>query len=220
MQMRLNCSVRRMLACFAIVLAASLTAVKIRGASEGRTPEQLMAQAKRLGEPLYREILTSERVFNDPRSRAAAAPRALPALKQIIALLKQPSARQPEVMTSLAEFRMMAATFGDSGSRAALEQSRAEPPPVGESARAYVLLVDWYRTNGDPAAQARVLDQFDAAIRDSRGEMLAATLVRAYPRAASDDVSRRIESMFAKLPPALRGESQRRLEASKKLAGL
>jgi thiol-disulfide isomerase/thioredoxin len=137
------------------------------------TPEQLAlnskinAQLKILGGDLkdLRAALP-EKSYSDPAKRNAAAAVAIVDLKKIIADTDQITAISPQIGSRLSAQRLrslaMLATLGD---KTAVDQiqtmSKSADPQESLRGQGGQLLVRWYSANGNPAAEALVVDDVE-----------------------------------------------------------
>ena len=105
--------------------AAAAAAPAAPGAAAKRTPEQIEADLQQAGGEL-RQVLTSPEVMLDPVQRKAAAPKAIPIIKRMVAGLDEVAQVQPEAKAQIAdarlEFLTILTVFGDPDSAAELKK--------------------------------------------------------------------------------------------------
>ena len=168
-----------------------------------------------------RNALGSPDVVTDPAKRDAAAPKALPPLKRMIAAAKQleaaggsPPLTAEQARQMVMQFNVMAATFGDAEARQDIEsiaQGGGEQSTEGQAA---LLLVDWFRSNKDAAVQAQILDKAEALAKAKPESNAVTEILMAMTQigAATDEIEDRAEkiatSMSSESAQQAKAESQ------------
>jgi thiol-disulfide isomerase/thioredoxin len=115
----------------------------------------------------FNAAFNSPRLLTDPAARAKAAPTVLPLMTKVYADFGQLAQVEPEAKEQAdgaqSEFTPMMAVFGDAAANARLSaKADSKDPAVAADGRAQQLLVQWWTTSSDPAAQAKVADQVEA----------------------------------------------------------
>ncbi len=135
-------------------------------ADPGADPRAVMMEIQQAATEMQ-AAMGSPDVITDAAKRDAAAPKVLPPLKRMIAAARKLEAAGPEMAEQAEQMRMqfnvMAATFGDAEARREIET--VAQTGTGEAAatgQAALLLVDWFRSDKDAAAQAQILDKAEA----------------------------------------------------------
>ena len=168
-----------------------------------------------------RAALGSPDVVTDAAKRDAAAPKVLPPLKRMIAAAKQleaaggsPPLTAEQARQMVMQFNVMAATFGDAEARQNIEsiaQGGGEQATEGQAA---LLLVDWFRSNKDAAAQAQILDKAEALAKAKPESNAVTEILMAMTQmgAATDEIEDRAEkiatSMSSESAQQAKAESQ------------
>jgi thiol-disulfide isomerase/thioredoxin len=178
-------------------------AAKDAAATPGkRAPEQIEADLQKAGAEL-REILTSPEVMLDPAQRKAAAPKAIPVIKRMVAGLDevvqvQPEAK-PQINEARLEFLTILSVFGDADAVAQLDKlvkGGGEQAPDAQGAQQ---LVAYWANPKDEAAQSKVLDQMQKLAKaNPKSDGLGQTLMKmANMGAASKAITEKAENIVA-----------------------
>jgi thiol-disulfide isomerase/thioredoxin len=181
--------------------AATPTAPAAPGASAKRTPEQIEADLQQAGGEL-RQVLTTPEVMLDPGQRKAAAPKAIPIIKRMVAGLDEVAQVQPEAKAQIAdarlEFMTILTVFGDPDSSAELAKlAKADGPQALDAQSAQKLIAFWTDPK-DEAAQLKVLDEMQKLAKaNPKSDMVGQTLMKmANMGAASKAVSEKAENII------------------------
>jgi len=157
-----------------LVRAASATAPTTTAAAttQARTPQQIAEELNASGKELQ-EIIGSKgpHAFTDEKIRKEIAPKAIPALKKILALFEEFSAYEPgakmQEVTVRTQFLALLATLGDADSQNELTHLAAGKGDEAVAAQDALLMSQWWQTNGDAAKQKKILDQAIALLKDN-----------------------------------------------------
>jgi thiol-disulfide isomerase/thioredoxin len=166
-----------------------------------RTPEQIEADLQKAGAEL-REVLTTPDVMLDPVQRKAAAPRAIPIIKRMVAGLDEVVQVQPEAKAQIAdaklEFLTILSVFGDPDALADLAKlAKAEGPQSLDAQTAQKLIAFWANPK-DEAAQVKVLDEMQTLAKaNPKSDSIGQTLMKmANMGAATKAVTEKAETIL------------------------
>jgi thiol-disulfide isomerase/thioredoxin len=118
----------------------------------------------------FRSVFAGPQVLTDGAARQAAAAAVLPSMRKVYADFGalaevQPDAKD-EADSAQAQFTDMMATLGDPDAAARLSaKANSSDPAVATDGKAQQLLVQWWTTAQDPAAQGKVADQAEVLAR-------------------------------------------------------
>jgi thiol-disulfide isomerase/thioredoxin len=186
-------------------------------------PREIMMEIQQAAMEMQQALGTPDVVI-DPAKRDAAAPQVIPPLKRMIASAKklegvhpdlEPQARQMQM-----QFHVMAATFGDTDSRAVIEASaKSDDPAEASTGQAAVLLVDWFRSNQDAATQTRILDRAEALAQTNArsNEVSEILLAMAQVGAANDELEKRAEKIATAMDTDVARQVRERSASREKL---
>lgn len=188
-----------------------------------RTPEQIEADLQKASGEL-REVIGSPDVMLDPAKRQAAAPKAIPAIKRMSALLDEVVKVQPEAKAEIAgaqlEFLSLLNVLGDADARASLDQLAKGGGPQALDAQAAQQLTAYWNDPKDEAAQSKALDAVEKLAKaNPKSDALTQVLMKmATMGASSKAVAERAEGIIIS---TLTGEGAQqvavRLKGEKKL---
>jgi thiol-disulfide isomerase/thioredoxin len=166
-----------------------------------RTPEQIEADLQQAGGEL-RQVLTTPDVMLDPAQRKAAAPKAIPIIKRMVAGLDEVAQIQPDAKAQIADARMEFTTilsvFGDADATAELKKLASADGPQALDAKSAQQLIAFWTDPKDEAAQLKVLDEMQKLAKaNPKSDMVGQTLMKmANMGAASKAVSENAENII------------------------
>ncbi len=147
-------------------------------------------------------MLATPDVMLDPAQRKAAAPRAIPIIKRMVAGLDEVVQVQPEAKAQIAdaklEFLTILSVFGDPDSIAELGKlAKAEGPQSLDAQTAQKLIAFWANPK-DEAAQVKVLDEMQTLAKaNPKSDSIGQTLMKmANMGAASKAVTEKAETIL------------------------
>jgi thiol-disulfide isomerase/thioredoxin len=145
--------------------AAAEEARPAGSAASPRNAKQIAAEIQKVGEEIA-PLFSAPQDLLEPGKRQAAAPKAVPALRKMVRLLDEVHAMQPAGAAQGQEktqLTAMLAAFGDKDAAERLK-AMASSAVAGESAagRSAQLFTAWLLTDGNPAAQQKVVDDLAA----------------------------------------------------------
>jgi thiol-disulfide isomerase/thioredoxin len=170
------------------------------GAAGKRTPDQIVADLEKVDDEI-RAAIGADDALVDPAKRAAAAPKAIPALKRKRALLEEIAALRPDdrdsYEASRLEFLNLLALLGDDESVKALDAlagSNAKLAVEAQAGRQFVALV---LADKDEPAQLKVLDELQKIAKaNPKSNAVAETLLKVKMSAAPKAVVARAEDII------------------------
>lgn len=173
------------------------------GANGKRTPEQVEADLRATGEEL-KKVLGDPEVMLDAAQRKAAAPKAIPIMKRMVAGFDEMVAIQPEAKAEINDARMEFTTilslFGDADSTAALERLAKGQGTEAIEAKCGQQVVAFLTNTKDEAGQLKVVEEMSRLAKANPKEaVIGQTLLKmANMGAASKAVSERAEDVIVK----------------------
>ncbi len=180
-----------------------------------RTADELRADVGQANKEL-REIITSQKVIFDKPTREAAAPKAIPVIKRMLAIFDQLAIVGDEMDKQRApmarqQFLPLLAIFGDADAEAQLTKTAAgADKPAAIEAKDALFGVQWIRAAGDAAAQTKVLEGLEAiAKEDPENDATAQTVMEvASQGAATPELRQRAEKIIT---GQLKGEAAKQM---------
>ncbi|MDB5320844.1 MAG: putative oxidoreductase, partial [Phycisphaerales bacterium] len=180
--------------------ATSKDAPATPAAGGKRTPEQIEGDLQKAGNEL-REVLSTPEVMLDPTQRKAAAPKAIPIIKRMVAGLDEVVQVQPEAKAQIAEakleFLTILSVFGDPDSITDLGKLAKAGTPQSLDAQSAQQLIAYWENPKDEAAQIKVLDEMQKLAKaNPKSDSIGQTLMKmASMGAASKGVSEKAENI-------------------------
>ena len=169
-----------------------------------RTPQQIAEDIQSAGQELAPVFGSMEDLF-DARKREAAAPKAIPALRRMVALLDELQATKPAAVAEgqeKAQLLALLSAMGDPEAAATLKRmagsSGAAEAATGRSAQ---LVARWMQSGTDAAAQQKVVDDFQALAKQYPSEdavAAAAIMLAGTTRPEAKDLRQQIRGTVAK----------------------
>ena len=154
-----------------------------------RSREAIMADVQAAGEQLQ-AVLPSLEALSDEKKRVEAAPKAIPAMKKLLAAFDELAAQDPRAKAQASavhgQFLSIMTVLGDADAEKQLNQMAAGEEKQAIDAKASLIHAKWIRNSKDAAAQTKLLEE-------------ARTLLKANP--TSDTVAMDIAQM-AEMGPA------------------
>jgi thiol-disulfide isomerase/thioredoxin len=174
------------------------------GVNGKRTPAQVEADLRATGEEL-KKVLGNPDVMLDPAQRKAAAPKAIPIMKRMLAgfdemLVLQPEAKA-EINDARMEFTTILSLFGDADATATLERlAKTGQGTEAIEAKCGQQVVAFLTNTKDEAGQLKVVDEMSRLAKANPKEaVIGQTLLKmANMGAASKAVSERAEDVIVK----------------------
>jgi thiol-disulfide isomerase/thioredoxin len=171
-----------------------------------------------------RKIITSSKIITDPAKRAEVAPKAIPALKKLIAVTNEmaESDAKGKIAASqiLPQWLPILATFDDS-TQADLEKQAADPDAAKAiSAKSSLLCSKWWRASNDGAAQAKLIDESEALAKaNPENSVVARTLIMmSQMGASSTELTDKLETVVVdNMKGTVPNSLKQRLTSEKKL---
>jgi thiol-disulfide isomerase/thioredoxin len=119
----------------------------------------------------------------------------------------------------LMQFHVMAATFGDAEARQSIEAIAQSDAPDRVEGQAALLLVDWFRSNKDAAAQTQILEKAEALAKASPQSNAVTEILMAMTQigAASDEIEDRAEKIATAMSSEAAQQAKAQSEAKAKL---
>lgn len=146
-----------------------------------RTPEQVQQDLKATSEQMEGVLGNLENVL-DPAKRKEAAPKALPVIKKMLALMDEFGTIEPEAKPRIesASLQLLAigSTFGDADCAAKLDKLAKAEGDKAIEAKAAQQIAAWWTNSKDEAAQGKVLDEMQKLAKaNPSADILAAVLM-------------------------------------------
>jgi len=171
----------------------------------------------------FRAVMTSASVLTDPAQRAAAAPKAIPALKRLDSLGKElaTSGDQGPMLAAQigTQFEQLLLIFGDADT---LTQNKARAadndPKVSTPAKQNLLFADWVQES-NAADQTKLLDSAQAMAKDSPTdlELCRTLLMMSQIGAATPDLRQRAKDLATAMNTPISAQLQAEAGADQKI---
>ena len=175
-----------------------------------------------------RSAMTGEQVLTDPAARQAATPKLLPALRKVYAdfddMARADPDAKPQAESVEKQLNVMLATLGDADGTARLQAAaQSKDPAVAVDGQAEQLLVRWWSTAKDPAAQTKVADQVEllAKTHPDSVPVTQQLLTMSQLGGASPALTTRMQSLVTGvMKNQLADQAKAQIEGEQKLAAL
>jgi thiol-disulfide isomerase/thioredoxin len=135
------------------------------GAADKRTPQQIATEIQSVGQGLAPLFASPQDLF-DARKREAAAPKAIPTLRKMVALVEELQATRPVGTAEGQERGQLLALLSALGDKAADEtlkrmsdSSAAVEAATGRSAQ---IVARWMRSDADASVQQKIVDDLQS----------------------------------------------------------
>jgi thiol-disulfide isomerase/thioredoxin len=171
------------------------------GAPAKRTPEQIEGDLQKAGNEL-RDVLSTPDVMLDPAQRKAAAPKAIPIIKRMVASLDEVMQVQPEAKAQISEARLefltILSVFGDADAVAELDKLAKGTGPQALDAQSSQQLIAYWANPKDETAQTKVLDEMQKLAKaNPKSDTVGQTLMKmANMGAATKAVAEKAETII------------------------
>ena len=138
-----------------------------------RTRQQISEDIQTVGQELAPVFSSTQDLF-DARKREAAAPKAIPALRKMVALLDELQATKPVGVAEgqeKAQLLALLSAMGDPEAAATLKKMAASPSAAeAATGRSAQLVVRWMQSGTDAAAQQKIVEDFQALAKQYPSE--------------------------------------------------
>ena len=147
------------------VCAAVCAADDARQAAAGgrRSAKQIAEEIQAVGEELAPVFGSTQELF-DADKRKAAAPKAVPVLRKMVALLEELQATRPIGAVEgqeRAQLLALMSAMGDKEAAETLKRMAASPnAPEAATGRSAQIVAEWMQSGADAAAQRKIVDEF------------------------------------------------------------
>lgn len=182
--------------------APSQTSATPTTAPAQRSLQQIMQDINSAGQEL-RPIFNSPAVLTDATKRAAAAPKAVPVLKHMMALSDELSQLDDNSKMIGKQIRSqllpVLLTFGDAQAQAdATKAAAGTDADAAREAKCALLVSSWWKASGDPAAQTKLLDDATALAKANADspEVAQSLMAMSQVGAASPDLTNKLEDVI------------------------
>jgi thiol-disulfide isomerase/thioredoxin len=201
--------------------AAASTAQSAVSAGAARPFASVMADFQSaLGE--FRSVLTSPAALTDPAQRSATAPKAIPVLKRLAALVEEfkgTGEQGAAISTQIgSQFKEMLLIFGDPDTLAQTKaQASDHDPVVAASAQESLMFANWVQ-NPNAADQAKLLDSAEAMAKQTPtdSQLCQTLMMMSQLGAASPDLRTRARSIASSMQTPLASQVQAQAAAEAK----
>ena len=189
----------------------------------GRSREAIVKDLQGVQQELQAAIGSPDQLF-DAKKRAELGPKALPIMKRMLALIDELSAVQPVPKNSRMSFASLLVLLDDPQATAELNAyAQSADPKAATAGKGMLLLVRWWKTAEDAAAQGKVVDDLEALAKANPDDAYLPQVAMAMTQqgAANKEIRQRIVNIVSRTmtsPVAKQVASQ--LEADAKLASL
>ncbi len=174
-----------------------------------------------------KDVMAEPDTLTDQTKRAAAAPKAIPVFKKILAdfnelEIAQPAAKE-QIAPARAEFTMFLALMGDADAVKRLQiTADSKDPLVSLQGKSGQIMIAWLNASKDEPAQTRIVDQVEKLAKDhpeSReltGQMLQMTQMGSPSKVQSD----RLQAIIGTMKNEVADAVKQQLEATHKLESI
>jgi thiol-disulfide isomerase/thioredoxin len=187
-----------------LVLIASIgfTATSV-GAAGKRTPQQIAEEIQSVGQQLAPLFASPQDLF-DARKREAAAPKAIPTLRKMVALVEELQATRPVGTAEGQERAQLLALLSALGDKDAAEtlKKMGESPNPSEAAtgRSAQIVARWMRSDADAAVQQKIVDDLQSLAKQYPTQdavTAAAVMLAGTAKPEAKDLRQRVRTVVA-----------------------
>jgi thiol-disulfide isomerase/thioredoxin len=185
-----------------LALSVLWPAAAARGAGR-RTPQQIAVEIQSVGQELAPLFASPQDLF-DARKREAAAPKAIPTLRKMVALVEELQATRPVGTAEgqeRAQLLALLSALGDAAAADTLEKmagsSAAVEAATGRSAQ---IVARWMRSDADAAVQQKIIDDLQSLAKQYPTQdavTAAAVMLAGTARPEARDLRQRVRTVVA-----------------------
>jgi len=203
----------------AVALSASITRAEPTAAQPSTQPasrsqQEIMADVRQAGKEL-RQALKSPKALGDETKRKEIAPKALPAIKKLLALGNElgTSPQGAKLATSIrTELVPMAIALGDQDTLNEVTIASKGSDEAATGAKAALLQAEWLKASSDAAAQGKLLDRAQALAKaNTESDTVTQALMMLMQTSADSETGNKVRALLGsemKSPMAARVKKQ------------
>jgi thiol-disulfide isomerase/thioredoxin len=203
------------------------TTAPATAAPAGRTADAINTDIRTQFASVH-EVLSDPATLTDATKRAAAAPKAIPVFKKVIALFSELETADPstkeQIAPAKAEFTMFLSLMGDADATKLLQTEAASKDPLvsieGQSGQ---LMIAWLNASGNEAAGGKVVDDAEKLAKahpeskELTGQLFQMTQMGSPAKGLADRLNGLITGTMKN---EVADQIKQQVEAEQKLAGL
>jgi thiol-disulfide isomerase/thioredoxin len=227
-------SSRRSLVVAGLLASVLLCGVATSHAAGRRTPQQIAQEIQAVGQELAPLFASPQDLF-DARKREAAAPKAIPTLRKMVALVEELQATRPVGAAEgqeRAQLLALLSALGDKDADETLKKMASSPlAPEAAAGRSAQLVSRWMRSDADAAVQQKIVDDLQSLAKQYPTQdavTAAAVMLAGTARPEAKAIRQRVRGIVAtdlKTPKATAvvqqiDQTEAKLEAAGKLKGM